>query len=229
MECLAHVLCAITKSKRAINLNATGEEHCGAKTESNVKPQGYYLYYSGYLIFSPFAKLDCMEKTIQVIEMAQNAGLFSSYAIGGGIAALFYIEPVATFDLDIFIILPESSGPLISLTPIYSWFSDRGYKPSQEQIVIEGIAVQFIPVYNDLVKDGILDAAEKKYGNTLTRVLKPEYLIALMLQTCRSKDKERLSKFLQETAIDYPLLDSILLKYNLKTVFETFKEQYYGR
>ena len=170
-----------------------------------------------------------MEKTIQVIEKAQKAGLFSSYAIGGGIAALFYIEPVATFDLDIFIILPESSSPLISLSPIYSWFSDRGYKPSQEQIVIEGIAVQFIPVYNDLVKDGVLEAAEKKYGNTPTRVLKPEYLIALMLQTYRSKDKERLSKFLQETTIDYPLLDSILLKYNLKSVFETFKEQYYGR
>ncbi|MDD5672837.1 MAG: hypothetical protein PHC61_01620 [Chitinivibrionales bacterium] len=170
-----------------------------------------------------------MEKTIQMIVQAQNAGLFSSYAIGGGIAALFYIEPVATFDLDIFIILPESSSPLISLSPIYSWFSDRGYKPSQEQIVIEGIAVQFIPVYNDLVRDGVLDAAEKKYGNTPTRVLKPEYLITLMLQTYRSKDKERLSKFLQETTIDYPLLDSILLKYNLKKVFETFKEQYYGR
>ena len=170
-----------------------------------------------------------MEKTIQVIEKAQNAGLFSSYAIGGGIAALFYIEPFATFDLDIFIILPESSSLLISLSPIYSWFSDRGYKPSQEQIIIEGIPVQFIPVYNDLVKDGVLDAAEKKYGNTPTRVLKPEYLIALMLQTYRPKDKERLSKFLQETTIDYPLLDSILLKYNLKTVFETFKEQYYGR
>jgi hypothetical protein len=170
-----------------------------------------------------------MEKTIQVIEKAQNAGLFSSYAIGGGIAALFYIEPVATFDLDIFIILPESSSPVISLSPIYSWFSDRGYKPSQEQIIIEGIAVQFIPVYNDLVKDGVLNATEKKYGNTPTRVLKAEYLIALMLQTYRSKDKERLSKFLQETTIDYPLLDSILLKYNLKTVFEAFKEQYYGR
>lgn len=170
-----------------------------------------------------------MEKTIQAIEKAQHAGLFSSYAIGGGIASLFYIEPVATFDLDIFIILPESSGPVISLSPIYSWFSDIGYKPSQEQIIIEGVPVQFIPVYNDLVKDGVLDAAEKKYGNTPTRVLKPEYLIAVMLQTYRSKDKERLNKFLQETAINYPLLDSILLKYNLKTVFETFKEQYYGR
>jgi hypothetical protein len=58
---------------------------------------------------------------------------------------------------------------------------------------------------------------------------KPEYLIALMLQTYRAKDKERLIKFLEETEIDYSLLDSILLKYNLKTVFEAFKERYYGK
>jgi hypothetical protein len=170
-----------------------------------------------------------MEKALQVIIKAEDAGLFSSYAIGGGIAALFYIEPVATFDLDVFVILPESSTALVSLSPIYTWLATRGYKPSQEQVIIEGIPVQFIPVYNDLVRDGVLHACEKKYGNTMLKVLRPEYLIALMLQTYRSKDRERLSKFLQETTIDFPVLDSILVKYNLKKVFESFKEQYYGR
>ncbi len=170
-----------------------------------------------------------VEKAIQVIARAQVEGLFSSYAIGGGIAALFYIEPVTTFDLDIFIVMPESSGPLISLSPIYSWLEAHGYRPSKEQVIIEGIAVQFIPVYNDLVKDGVFNAVEKTYGKTPTRVLRPEYLIALMLQTFRLKDKERLGRFLQETTIDYPLLDSIFLKYNLKNVFETFKGQYDGR
>lgn len=170
-----------------------------------------------------------MEKAIQVINKAQDEGLYSSYAIGGGIAALFYIEPVATFDLDIFIVLPEPSSSLISLTPIYSWLESRGYKPSNEQVIIEGIAVQFIPVFNDLVKEGVLNAVEKNYGKTSTRVLRPEYLIAQMLQTFRPKDKERLGRFLQETALDYQLLNSILIKYNLKNIFENFKGQYYGR
>ena len=170
-----------------------------------------------------------MEKAIQVIAKAQDAGLFSSYAIGGGIAALFYIEPVATFDLDIFIILPEPPSQPVSLSPIYAWLTTRGYKPSQEQVVIEGIAVQFIPVYNDLVKDGVLHASERTYGNTPTRVLRPEYLIALMLQTFRPKDKERLGRFLQESTIDHTLLDSILAKHDLTNAFRTFKERYYGR
>jgi hypothetical protein len=167
-----------------------------------------------------------MEKAIQIISHAQSEGLFSSYAIGGGIAALFYIEPVATFDLDVFIILPEPSGPIISLSPLYSWLEKRGYQPSKEQVIIEGIAVQFIPVYNDLVKDGVLHAVEKAYGVTTTRVLRPEYLIALMVQTFRPKDKDRLLKFLGETPIDFPLLDSILNKHNLKHVFDGFREQY---
>jgi hypothetical protein len=65
--------------------------------------------------------------------------------------------------------------------------------------------------------------------NNYEPINKPEYLIALMLQTYRAKDRERLIKFLEETGIDYSLLDSILLKYNLKTVFEAFKERYYGK
>jgi hypothetical protein len=169
-----------------------------------------------------------VERALQVISDAHREGLFSSYAIGGGIAALFYIEPITTFDLDIFIIMPESSGPLISLSTIYSWLYNRGYKPAHETIMIEGIAVQFIPVYNDLVKEGVINAAEKIYGKSRTRVLKPEYLIALMLQTFRSKDKDRLSKFLQETEIDFSLLDSILNKYGLKQKFEAFKGHYGG-
>jgi hypothetical protein len=169
-----------------------------------------------------------VEKALAVISQAQSEGLFSAYAIGGGIAALFYIEPVATFDLDIFIIIPEIKGPLISLSPIYTWLDQHGYKPNQEQVVIEGIAVQFIPVYNDLVKESVENAVDKNYGHTLTRVLRPEYLVAIMLQLMRPKDKDRLLKFLQEASLDQKLLDTILQKFNLTMVFKTFRRQFYG-
>jgi len=53
-----------------------------------------------------------MEQTLKIINLMQEEKLFATYAIGGGIAALFYIEPITTFDLDIFIILPESAGIL---------------------------------------------------------------------------------------------------------------------
>ena len=82
-----------------------------------------------------------MEKTLKVINQMRAEGLFSKYAIGGGIATLFYIEPIATFDLDIFIIISETPGLLVSLSPLYDWLTQKGYKAEKEQIIIEGIPI----------------------------------------------------------------------------------------
>jgi hypothetical protein len=57
-----------------------------------------------------------MEKTLQVIEEMTRLGIIKAYAIGGGIAATYYIEPVLTYDLDIFF-LPVRDG-LDELAPI---------------------------------------------------------------------------------------------------------------
>ncbi|MCR4395938.1 MAG: hypothetical protein NUW07_04280 [Candidatus Saccharicenans sp.] len=45
-----------------------------------------------------------MERALAVIEEMTHLGIIKSYAIGGGIAATYYIEPVLTYDLDIFFI-----------------------------------------------------------------------------------------------------------------------------
>lgn len=72
------------------------------------------------------------------------------------------------------------------------WAEKKSYKPYKEHIVIEEIPVQFIPVYNELVKEAVENSADEKYGKTKTRILKAEYLIAIMLQTFRSKDREKI-------------------------------------
>jgi len=169
-----------------------------------------------------------MEKPLNVINQMQAEGLFAKYAIGGGIAALFYIEPIATFVLDIFIILPETSKALVSLSPLYDWLARKGYETEKEQVNIEGIPVQFIPVYNDLVKDAVQDAIEKTYGETKTFVLQPEYLVAIMLQTLRPKDRDRLIRFLDESELSLAKLDAVLSKHALKTAYDDFRRQYYG-
>lgn len=170
-----------------------------------------------------------MEKTLEIINKMKKEGLYSSYAIGGGIAALFYIEPITTFDLDIFIILPGSTKKIISLEPIYSWLKRQGYKPDKEQVQIEGIPVQFIPAYNDLIKDAVVNATLKKYGNVSTQVLLPEYLVAIMLQTFRPKDKERLIVFLDKYEVSQGLLGSILSKHNLTHAYNKFLGRYYDK
>lgn len=164
-----------------------------------------------------------MEKTLKIINNMQEAGIFSRYAIGGGIAALFYIEPLTTFDLHVFIILPQDAGPLVSLRPLYAWLEKRGYKQHKERIVIEGIPVQFIPAYNDLVKEAVHQSIARKYGSTPTFVFSPEYLAAIMLQTFRQKDKDRLVKLLDESTVARRKLDAILTRHGLKAAFDKFR------
>jgi len=168
-----------------------------------------------------------MKKTLLIINQMQEQRLFEKYAIGGGIATLFYIEPIVTFDLDIFIILPENQKLLVSLSPIYNWLKEKGYEALNEQVIIEGIPVQFIPVYNELVKDAVLNAVEKKYEHTTTYVLQPEYLLAIMLQTNRPKDRDRILKLIADAEVSTKLLDQILNKHNLKTEFSEFRRKFY--
>jgi len=168
-----------------------------------------------------------VEKTIKIINGLQQEGLIGNYAIGGGIATIFYIEPILTYDLDIFFI-PSEEKRITILSSIYDWLREKGYKPYKEHIVIEEIPVQFIPVYNELVKEAVENSADKKYGKTKIKILKAEYLIAIMLQTFRSKDRERIIKILDEAKIDMNYLTKILQKYNLKEKFDRFMRLYYG-
>lgn len=169
-----------------------------------------------------------MEKTIKVINKIQKEGLIKKYAMGGGIATIFYVEPILTYDLDIFFIPSKKERTLTILSPIYKWLKARGYKTYKEHIVIEGIPVQFIPVYNELIEDAVKEAVEIKYKNTKTLVIRAEHLIAIMLQTFRPKDKERIIKILDEAEINMNHLMEILQKYNLKERFEHFRGWYYG-
>lgn len=61
-----------------------------------------------------------MEKTLQVLNELEQAGVFSRYAIGGAMGATFYVEPVLTFDLAVFVVLPRTEGGLLTLAPLYS-------------------------------------------------------------------------------------------------------------
>jgi len=169
-----------------------------------------------------------MEKTIKVINKIQKEGLMKKYAMGGGIATIFYVEPILTYDLDIFFIPSEKGRTLTILSPIYKWLKEKGYKTYKEHIIIEGIPVQFIPVYNELIEDAVKEAVEIKYKNTKTLVTRAEHLIAIMLQTFRPKDKERIIKILDEAEINMNHLMEILQKYNLKERFEHFRRWYYG-
>jgi hypothetical protein len=167
-----------------------------------------------------------MEKVLKVIKGLKGKEVIRDYAIGGGIAAMYYIEPLLTYDLDIFFIPVKES--LDVLSPIYNYLK-KSYKVHKEHVIIEGVPVQFIPVYNELVREAVENSVETKYGRVKTRVIGLEHLVAIMLQTFRPKDREKIVKIMGEAEVDLIFLKKILKKYNLYEKFKKFRSTYYGK
>lgn len=159
-----------------------------------------------------------MKKTFQVINDLEKEGIIRGYALGGATALLFYTEPALTFDVDIFILLPRSHNAkaLIDLGPLYSHLKSKGYQAAKEHVLIEGIPVQFLPAYNRVVEEAVRHASIKMYEGVPIKVVTIEYLIAIMIDTDRPKDRERVRRILDEKCFDSAMLDLILNEHSLK-------------
>ena len=157
-----------------------------------------------------------MERTLQILNELERDGVLGRYAIGGAMGATFYVEPLLTFDLDVFVVLPQTAGGLLTLTPLYEALRQRGYVEEAECVTIEGVPVQFLPAYNPLLEEALAEARETPYEQTTTRVLRPEHLAAICVQTGREKDRQRVRVFLEQAALDKEYLDSVLTRHDLK-------------
>jgi hypothetical protein len=155
-----------------------------------------------------------MDGALMVINELEQDGVIGKYAIGGAVALLFYTEPVLTFDLDIFCHLP-SQGILINLQPLFDWTSARGYKAESEYINIEGVAVQFLPSTGPLVDEALENAVGMTFAGVPTRVFGYEYLLAIMAETGRAKDRARLQVSLDSKPADESKLNDILERHHL--------------
>ena len=63
-------------------------------------------------------------EVIHVVNQMVADGVIERYAIGGAVGATFYLEPVSTLDVDIFIELHATPGSaLLTLDPIFSYSS----------------------------------------------------------------------------------------------------------
>lgn len=157
-----------------------------------------------------------MERTLQVLNALEHDGLLVRYAIGGAMGATFYVEPVLTFDLDIFVVLPETAGGLLTLELLYDALRARGYTEEGECVNIEGIPVQFLPAYNPLLEEALAEARETFYENTPTRVLRAEHLAAIAVQTGRDQDRLRVRLLLEQASLDREYLAAVLARHHLE-------------
>jgi hypothetical protein len=163
-----------------------------------------------------------MEKTLAILNELEAAGLVESYAIGGAMAAFFYAEAVVTEDLDIFVLI-KTSGSLISLSPIYDFLKQRDAIEEREHLWLAGTLVQLIPAFDALTEEAVREAVEKTVGQTKTRVMRVEHLIAIALQTGRAKDHARIALLLETADVNQTCLQDILARHDLQIRWEKTK------
>jgi hypothetical protein len=156
-----------------------------------------------------------MRETLKIINQMVKDGVIEEYAIGGAIAAIYYLEPFDTADLDIFVQVNATGSDLMLLAPIYDYLTEQGYEAKGEFIYIEGIPVQFLPVFNPLTEEAVEKAQTIKYARVTTRIMRAEHLVAIMLDTGRPKDYLRISMFLEQGAVNMRSLNAVLKRHGL--------------
>jgi hypothetical protein len=72
-----------------------------------------------------------------------SAGLIKDYALGGALAAIYYTEPVATYDADIIFIASDQTLNA-GIPEIYSHLKSKGWRVEREHLLIKDFPVQFL-------------------------------------------------------------------------------------
>lgn len=163
-----------------------------------------------------------MERVLQLLNEMEAQGIIQRYAIGGGMAVMFYVEPILTEAVDIFVLLPMADSPIVVLTPIYEFFQRRGYQVRGLHVDVEGFLVQVLPAESELEREAVQEAFETTYGSTPMRVIRAEHLIAIKLKVGRPKDLFHIHALLQQAKIDCDYLQSVLKRHGLTEKWQAF-------
>jgi len=95
-----------------------------------------------------------MKETLAEIQALRTAGIIRDCAIGGAMGATFYLEPIATYDLDIFVVF-EGAPLILTLSPIHDYLISLGHTPDGEAILVHGWPVQFLPAESPLLREAV--------------------------------------------------------------------------
>src|SRR5437016_11557831 len=124
-----------------------------------------------------------LREVIEVLNQMRSDGIIDRYAIGGAVAATFYLEPVATLDVDVFVELHgQAESLIIDLRPIYEYLEKKGGVKEREYIVFADTPIQFLmPETNSLTNEALAEAIEKDVDDLTARVFTAEHVAAIAL------------------------------------------------
>jgi hypothetical protein len=172
-----------------------------------------------------------LRRTIEVVTKLAEKRVIGSYAIAGAVAAINYIQPMLTEDLDILMSIDgfeKRTSGLLLLVPVEKALADMGYaERTNVGYKIEGWPVQFLPVASPLDEEALeqaieIDVAESGEAPLKARCLRAEHVVAVALKVGRLKDLARIQAFLEQDAVDLRCLKIVLERHNLMDAWREF-------
>ncbi|HUY34375.1 MAG TPA: hypothetical protein VMV69_16635 [Pirellulales bacterium] len=168
-----------------------------------------------------------ISRVIALINQMESDGIIPRYAVGGAVGATFYLEPVATLDVDIFVAFRQEPGQfLISPQPIFDYLAARGGVREGEYMIVAGWPVQFLPPTSLLVEEALAKAVTVDIDGMPARVFTAEHLAAIALETGRGKHKARLLQFIETGAIQADVFQTILARHDLVECWQEFERTF---
>jgi len=172
-----------------------------------------------------------LRRTIEVVTKLAEMRVIGGYAIARAVAAINYIQPMLTEDLDILISIDgfeKHPSGLLLLGPIEKALADMGYtERTNVGYLVEDWPVQFLPVASALDEEALeqaieIDAAGEGEAPLKARCLRAEHVVAVALKIGRLKDLARVQAFLEQSAVDLIRLKHVLERHNLTRAWKEF-------
>lgn len=142
------------------------------------------------------------------------AGLIEDWALGGALAAIYYVEPFTTYDADIFF-LPKDKSLTAGIPAIYAHLRAHGWQEEREHLLLRGFPVQLLAA-SGLTEEAVRSAEWLDYEGVPAKVFRAEHIVAIAASVGRAKDKARIEQLLQQADMDKMYLSDVLARHKLK-------------
>ena len=165
-----------------------------------------------------------MKATLEAINQMQADGVICHYALGGTVAATYYIEPLTTSEVEVVVILPfNPAGPKASQTSLHEHLITHRCKADGEYFDVGGWPVRFEVASNDLEREAVASSLPVPVDNGRTWVMMAEHLVAIALTLNRLKDEHWMIRFIERDVIDELTLRGILTLHDLTGKWALFE------
>jgi hypothetical protein len=161
----------------------------------------------------------------ELLNEMRGAGIVENYALFGATAQMRYTEPVTTLDADVRVSVP-SPDRVDVVRDIYEFCTRKGYLPEGEAIRLGPWPVQFVPVFNPLVREALEQADTADFDGVPLRVVRADFLAVIALSVGRARDHARILALLEAGAVGRQEIERLAARFGLEEAWRRFETRF---